>query len=172
MISGPSDNQSKFESIQFDGVSVLFPKIPDNEWTITAMDIVEGENVFYDRYGILDIEGWRYYNSKIDSQLFVTIAKIDNLKDPNDYFDFGLNLFSTLNEYGSPLIFDESAVKSIDADKCTAKKLSLEAGAIIFMVICHKENFLFQVTSSTTYKTDLTETYGIDFANQISEKIR
>jgi len=170
MIPGTNVNQSKFEKTQFGDVSELFPKIPDDNWTITDMDVIEGENAFYDKYGIVDIESWRYYNSNIDSQLFVTIAKIDNSKNPDDYFDFAINLSSTLDEYGSALIFDENAVNSIDAEKCTAKKQAFQEGAIMFELFCQNENYVYKITS-TTNETDLTEIFGIDFANQISAKI-
>ncbi len=151
-------------------VSHLFPNRPDYNWTIMDLDVVEGKNAFNDRYGILDIESWRYYDPNTDSQLIVSVAKISNSKNPDDYFEFGLNLSSNLDQYGSELIFDENAVNSIDAEKCTAKKQIHQDGATIYDLLCQKAIFVFKITS-TTYETDMTEYYGIDFANQISAKI-
>lgn len=152
-------------------VSELFPEIPDADWTVTDKDVAEIENAFTDRYGILEGESWRYYNQNDDLQIFVGVMKIDNSKNPKDYFDFQQGIISKTENVGSMLIFDENALNSIDSEKCSGQKQAYDDGSIIFYILCQKEDFVFQITTST-YKDDLVEEYGIDFANSVSIKIR
>jgi len=160
----------KNENTILGDVSESFPKIPDADWTVTDKDVAEVGNAFTDRYGILEGESWRYYNQNNDLQIFVGVMKIDNSKNPKDYFDFQQDIISKTENVGSMLIFDENALNSIDSEKCSGQKQAYNDGSIIFYILCQKENFVFQITTST-YKDDLVEEYGIDFANQVSIKI-
>jgi len=159
------------ETPQSDIESKIYPNSLDG-MPYKKMELVEikEDQAFAQKFNILNQDGRDNYDNQNQVRHSILYLEHKDYQGANYYFEFNPSRFEVLDTNGIPLDFDRELVKNLDAEQCKSTKRGNYSGFSMFAILCHEQNYIFQI-SSITQLEDIQETFSIGLAKEMLDKI-